>query len=641
MLLRKVLSAPPPKTMIEDVFLANTRTGTGAAYSVTGGPNLATYGGMVHIKNRDTAGNDHIVYDTVRGVGKLLRTNTTGAEASNLAGYDLTAFNSDGFSLGTPQNSDINTSGKSNVDWIWRNAYNFFQVLSVTKSAGSNRVIDLSPYMAVVGMVKVKRTDSTGSWYVWHRSLTAGKLLIGETTAGETTLGQITVSGTTLTLVDGVIADGTYHIEAYAHDASADGLIQCGSTVSNDAGGGAVVTLGYETQYVLLKIQSGAADSWHIYDTSRGMIVSGSGAVLYPNTPEAETITRTVSPTATGFILSNGWSNGFPIVFVAVRRGPMRFPTSGAQVYNAIARTGTGAAATVTGVGFPPDLNIGKERGSTGAPNFTDRMRGATFELLSSGTAAEAAFANDITAFGMDGVSLGTGASGQKNTNLATYIEYFFRRWPGVFDIIGPKGTGVAHNEPHNLVVAPGLIVWKKRSSGDSWGCYANFGATTYFAALQWGSVAKSDVATYTTSPNGNFGLGGRPTATAIPLDATGAVNASGSDYIGLLFGELLGVSKIGAIAGTGATQVINCNFSAGARFVLAMLTSGSGATNVYLWDSVRGIVAGNDPFLLLNSTAAEDTSTDYIDPHASGFELPAGSPINASGTTAVFFAIA
>ena len=44
-----------------------------------------------------------------------------------------------------------------------------------------------------------------------------------------------------------------------------------------------------------------------------------------------------------------------------------------------------------------------------------------------------------------------------------------------------------------------------------------------------------------------------------------------------------------------------------------------------YIWDTERGIVAGNDPYLLLNSTAAEVTSTDYIDPTSNGFTIVNG----------------
>lgn len=61
------------------------------------------------------------------------------------------------------------------------------------------------------------------------------------------------------------------------------------------------------------------------------------------------------------------------------------------------------------------------------------------------------------------------------------------------------------------------------------------------------------------------------------------------------------------------------------------------------IWDTARGIIAGNDPYLLLNSAADEVTNTDYIDPVASGFELSSTAPaaINANGGTYIFLAIA
>ena len=62
-----------------------------------------------------------------------------------------------------------------------------------------------------------------------------------------------------------------------------------------------------------------------------------------------------------------------------------------------------------------------------------------------------------------------------------------------------------------------------------------------------------------------------------------------------------------------------------------------------YVWDSARGIIAGNDPYLLLNSSAAEVTNTDYVDTYSAGFEITSTAPagINANGGTYIFLAIA
>ena len=119
------------------------------------------------------------------------------------------------------------------------------------------------------------------------------------------------------------------------------------------------------------------------------------------------------------------------------------------------------------------------------------------------------------------------------------------------------------------------------------------------------------------------------------------AANASGETYIAYLFATLAGVSKVGSYTGTGADLNVDCGFSSGSRFILIKRTDSTG--DWYVWDSLRGITAGNDPYLLLNSTAAEVTSTDYIDPLSSGFTVTSSAPaaLNASGGSYIFLAIA
>jgi hypothetical protein len=60
------------------------------------------------------------------------------------------------------------------------------------------------------------------------------------------------------------------------------------------------------------------------------------------------------------------------------------------------------------------------------------------------------------------------------------------------------------------------------------------------------------------------------------------------------------------------------------------------------VWDSARGITAGNDPYLLLNSTDAEVTGTNYVDTDTTGFKVTAAAPagLNASGGAYIFLAV-
>jgi hypothetical protein len=108
------------------------------------------------------------------------------------------------------------------------------------------------------------------------------------------------------------------------------------------------------------------------------------------------------------------------------------------------------------------------------------------------------------------------------------------------------------------------------------------------------------------------------------------------------LFASLNGISKIGTYSGTGSNVNVDCGFTAGARFVLIKRTDSTG-TDWYIWDTTRGIVSGNDPYLFLNSNAAQVTNTDYIDPLNAGFTVTSSAPaaLNASGGTYLFLAIA
>ena len=132
------------------------------------------------------------------------------------------------------------------------------------------------------------------------------------------------------------------------------------------------------------------------------------------------------------------------------------------------------------------------------------------------------------------------------------------------------------------------------------------------------------------------------PTSSVFTVSGSGThINRSGETYLALLFASLAGVSKIGTYSGTGSNVGVDCGFTAGARFVLIKRTDGTG--DWHLFDSTRGIVGGDDPFLLLGSTAAQDTDDDYIDPLNSGFTVTSSAPaaLNASGGTYLFLAIA
>lgn len=200
---------------VDDVFSAYTYTGTGTTQTITNGIDLAGHGGMVWVKARSNPGTkSHCLIHT--GVGTTSISSTSSGQSPTRPAPDFRSFNSDGFSIGVPALVSMNGPSENYVSWTFRNAPRFYGHQVVNNLSSGNRTVNF-PELGTLGMVRVKRIDQSGSWYIWNRSLPAGQLLIGETTYAVATLGHINVSGTSVTLGNGLIDDGTYLVEAYAH----------------------------------------------------------------------------------------------------------------------------------------------------------------------------------------------------------------------------------------------------------------------------------------------------------------------------------------------------------------------------------------------------------------------------------------
>jgi hypothetical protein len=349
---------------------------------------------------------------------------------------------------------------------------------------------------------------------------------------------------------------------------------------------------------------------------------STAGAyVLETNTSDAEDLTSRIAVTSTGFKVDNyGASRDY--IYIAIRR-PMKTPESGTEVFSPIASTST-PPTTSLAVGFPADFLLQGFRTYGISARTNTRLTGGSAYLETANTTSEA------SGFGgewdlQDDYAQASGVS----TGL---ISYMFKRATGFFDVVCYTGTGVARTVNHNLAAVPDLMIFKQRDIGGYWMVYPVQLGNKYLVLQLTNAVA-----------NGFTGLwnNASPTASTFPLGTGGDCNQNGGTYVAYLFATLAGVSKVGSYTGTGADLNVDCGFSAGARFILIKRTDSTG--DWYVWDSARGIVAGNDPYLLLNSTAAEVTSTDYIDPLSSGFTVTSSAPaaLNASGGTYIFLSIA
>lgn len=628
-------------TYVEDVFSTWLYTGTGATQTITNNIDLSGKGGLTWLKGRSGA-TANALYDTVRGATFDLVSSSTAAQTTESTG--LTAFNSNGFSIGAL--AKLNTNAATYTSWTFREQPKFFDVVTYTGN-GANRTISHN-LGSVPGCIIVKRTDTTGAWAVYHRSLANTEYMVLNTTAAKAT-GATYWNSTTPTSTEfslGTATDvnantGTYVAYLFAHDAGGfgaagtDNVISCGSFTTT-SGGDATITLGYEPQWLIFKSSSDGTNNWTVRDNLRGFNAATNGASVLPNSTAAETSPAGIGAkaTPTGFTINTGGAST-TYIYITVRRGPMKTPTSGTSVLGLNARAGTGANDTVTGGAGVTDLAIIKNRTGLFAALWVHRLT-ATNYMLSNGTAAETAAANTFLQTNpwdvMDGIKVGT-TSTTTNDAASTYINYLFDRAPGFFDIACYTGTGANTTISHNLGVAPELMIVKRRDATGNWYAYhTNLTSASYVISLNSTAVESSITTVWNSTA---------PTSTVFSVGTSTNVNASAGTYVAYLFASLTGVSKVGGYTGTGTTLQINCGFTAGARFVLIKRIDSTG--DWYYWDTARGIVSGNDPYLLMNSTAVEVTNTDYLDPYSAGFEISSTAPaeINANGGNFIYLAIA
>ena len=97
-------------------FDATTYTGTGSALSVTNGGFQPDF---VWIKSRAIVAG-HGLVDSVRGRASVLYSNDTATQGTSGSTQDVTAFNSNGFALGTNSQIESNTNASTYVAWQWK-----------------------------------------------------------------------------------------------------------------------------------------------------------------------------------------------------------------------------------------------------------------------------------------------------------------------------------------------------------------------------------------------------------------------------------------------------------------------------------------------------------------------------------------
>ena len=641
---------------ITEVFSTYLYAGTSAEHTITNGIDLAGEGGMIWGKIRSST-DQHWIVDSERGTGsnsnyKYVMPNLTTAEL-DFANRSVSSFNSNGFTLQNGTDKQFNESGQDYASWTFRKAPKFVDVVTYTGDGNASRAIAHSLESAP-GFIMVKRTDSADDWVCYHKNI----LGADNVNAWQYTL---TLNGTnakyhaeggqgaawggqnpddTNFYVDDFLSKmnesgATYVAYLFAHNDGDGGfgpdnsdIIKCGSYTGNASNSaGPIIDLGFEPQWVMIKSVDSAYD-WFMADTMRGWTAThpDDDNLLRANTSGAETANTEIGlVNSTGFQIMGGGAeingNGQTYIYMAIRRGPLAAPTAGTDVF-AVDALQSPSTSPAFQSGFPVDLALVRNVGTTYDWYVKDRLRG-TPNLKTNSTDAEVSWFSNADFDYMDGWY-------DSGTNTSFY-SWMWKRAPGYFDVVAYSGNGTGNRGvTHNLGVQPELLIFKTRSltSGAT-----NWRVTTpdifpNGLRLNSSGAIQTGVSAFSGCSN--------PSSTQFFVANADEVNLSGQTYIAYLFSTLAGVSKVGSVSHTsGSATNVDCGFTSGARFILLKVTDSSGSWFVY--DTARGIVAGNDARLKLDSTAAENTGNDDIDPLSSGFTITS----TVSTGSYIFYAIA
>jgi hypothetical protein len=404
-------------------------------------------------------------------------------------------------------------------------------------------------------------------------------------------------------------------------------IIKCGSYTGNgSSGSGPDINLGFEPQWVMIK-RTDSSGSWRIFDVMRGFVVGGTDSILKADatTDEAGNNFKAVRPTSTGFKLESASAgvngNGGTYIYMAIRRGPLAAPDDATKVF-AMSTRGATTPPPAWVSGFPVDFALETLVNNTGGFVTASRLTSGNF-LNTSSTGAE----TDYVHYTFD---YNNGWSSMTGTN-SNNQSWMWKRAPSFFDVCCYSGTGSNRTVSHNLGVVPEMMWVKARNWAEDW--------NVYHSALGNEAYLKLNTTNQVVTSTNNRWNSTSPTASVFSLGTTDGVNKNSYNFIAYLFATVAGVSKVGSYTGNGSTQNIDCGFSSGARFVLIKRTDVAEGWKVH--DSVRGIVAGDDPFLELNNTNAENSSFDLVDPYSGGFAVNNFVGWNASGGSYIFYAIA
>lgn len=633
---KKLAAAPAGGAGInlEEVFSTYRYEGfsNGNPVTVSNGIDLYNEGGLVWVKNTDpNATTNHVLTSTS---GSAWYSNAADAEATNTSYAPRWNTNGNGFNI--PNAYAWTNTDKPINSFTWRNCPNFFQEVRYTGNGVSGRTVSHG-LGSVPGMMIVKRTDGVGNARVYHRSLGPTKnMFLGESSdqRTESDIWNNTAPTSTEFTVgnSGNVNGNGYSYVAYlfAHH-NGDGtfgpngnedVIKCGTYNGNNAGDYYDAhQIGFKPQFFMIKCIDYSNTNWVLWNKAAPF--GEYDAAIFPNNENGEN-NQGCEPSGDGVYLKSGSATinqvGRTYIYLAIAEGT-KVPELPSEVFDTQYVSGTGGTGKMS-FDFSPDLWWRKYNGTWllyDRSHYLWDKYSLNQMYPSNNNYAQTSVSNfdSNTPFNYsDHINLTNYY--EYNGSSYNYYDYVLKAAPQFMTTVRWRGNGQAgRTVAHNLKAVPDVIMVRFQGS-NGWEMY--YGDNTKYVSPSYSTAA----ATSSTRWNNTS-----PTDTHFTLGTDGGVNNNGSYYKAWLFKALPGISDMGTYTGNGTSQTITTSLLNTPRFI--MIKNLGGNDHWWVYDSNRGIVAGDDPAFRWN-TSNNVYNTDAVDPLSNGFSVTSYSGVNSNG---------
>ena len=321
-------------------------SGNGGTQSITG---VGFAPDFVWLKSRPATSGQNLT-NTISGATKYLRSDLTAAEGTaNI----VTAFGSDGFTVGDGNGQDVNKSGESVVAWNWKaggtavsntngsitssvsaNVDAGFSIVSYTGNDNATTNTIGHGLSKAPEIVFSKRRNTGGyHWMVGYNiDGTAHSLYLNDTFARDNELTRSPQAFTATTFRPCTVGSNphTNGIEPYIAYCfhSVDGYSKVGTYVGNGNANGPFVHCGFRPAWVMIK-RTDNVSTWSILDSARDTFNSVEAALYADNTTvENDEPSLGRDYLSNGFKLTGTYSgqntSGGTYIFLAFAESPFK-----------------------------------------------------------------------------------------------------------------------------------------------------------------------------------------------------------------------------------------------------------------------------------------------------------------------------